>query len=416
MVNKKVSASFKLIRRSFIKKTVYGFCSLPILSAFLSSKSSKGQGFVKKPSWEEEKKDLIIHSDRPLNLETPMHLLDDEITPSNRLFVRNNGNVPPIAYGEGIENWRLTIDGEVEHPLSLSLHDLKTKFKAYTFQLVIECGGNGRKGFYPPTEGTKWTYGAVGCPLFTGILVKDILKLAGLKSSGIFLAYYGMDTHLSGDATKPTISRGCSIKKALDPMTIIAYEMNGKPLPPLHGFPARLICPGYPASASGKWLQRLWIRNQIHDGPKMESPVYMMPNYALAPGTEGDLKDFSIIEKMPVRSTITFPASDVRLSLSQAKAGFCARGFAWAAAAPVKDVSVSIDYGKSWYKASLRAPKNPYAWQRWEICLPIDRPGYYQMWARALDQEGDIQPMIAGNWNPKGYLNNAMPRIAFHVV
>jgi DMSO/TMAO reductase YedYZ molybdopterin-dependent catalytic subunit len=194
---------------------------------------------------------LTVMSDRPLNAETPPHLLDDEITPTNHLFIRNNGIVPEIAKHGDAKGWTLTVDGEVKKTLQLTLEDLRSKYKAYTYQLVLECAGNGRGAFYPTVPGNQWTYGGVGCPLWTGVRLKDVLKDAELKPTAIYTGYYGHDVHLSGDPNKVVISRGTPIEKALDDYTLIAFELNGKPLPAVHGFPARLLCPGYPASTSG---------------------------------------------------------------------------------------------------------------------------------------------------------------------
>lgn len=416
MLHKKELLMFRSDRRGFIKKSSLMSLSLPYALYNLkwnnAAFASDGMVDVKH---QKSQNGLTILNDRPLNAETPMHLLDDEITPSERLFVRNNGQIPQIAFGEGIKRWTLTIDGEVENPLSLSLHDLQKNFEKVTYHLILECGGNGRKGYYPQTSGTQWTYGAVGCPMWGGVRLKDVLTRAGVKSSAVYIGYYGYDIHLSGDQTKPVISRGMPIAKALDEMTLLAYEMNGKPLPAVHGFPLRLVCPGYPGSASGKWLKRLWVRDKIHDGPKMESPSYHMPKYPIAPGQDLAEEDFVIIEQMPVKSLITFPKSKTEMTSKVAK-NFSCRGFAWTSAEKIDKVEVSFDFGRNWIKADLRAARNRYAWQRWEAQFSFPGKGYYEIWAKATDSKNDVQPMVVAGWNPHGYLNNAMPRIAVNVV
>ena len=355
-----------------------------------------------------EKNGLSILNNRPFNAETPPHLLDDNITPNDRHFVRNNGLAPQIDP----TGWTLTVDGEVHTPLVLTLKQLK-QFKQYTYALQIECGGNGRAGFNPPAKGNQWTYGAIGCATYTGVKMRDVLHLAGLKSSAVYTGYYGEDPHLSGDPNKVSISRGTPISKALDEYTLIAWEMNGQPLTALHGFPLRVVTPGWPGSTSIKWLKRIFVRNKEHDGAKMTGYSYRVPRYSVAPGSHIPKKDMRIIESMPVKSLITFPKSPLNL---RNKKSLLVRGHAWAGDRSVKDVHLSINFGASWLKTSLSAPINPYAWQNWNTVINFPQKGYYEIWARATDSAGEMQPMVVPGWNPKGYLNNAMHRIAVNVI
>ena len=354
------------------------------------------------------KNGLSILNNRPLNAETPSHLLDDTITPNDRHFIRNNGLVPQID----ATDWTLTVDGEVHTPLVLTLEQLK-RFKQYTYALQIECGGNGRAGFNPPAKGNQWTYGAIGCATYTGVKMRDVLHSAGLKNSAVYTGYYGEDPHLSGDPNKIPISRGTPISKALDEHTLIAWEMNGQPLPALHGFPLRVVTPGWPGSTSIKWLKRIFVRNKEHDGAKMTGYSYRVPRYKIAPGSHIPKQDMKIIESMPVKSLITFPKSPLNL---KNKKSLLVRGHAWAGDRSVQDVHLSINFGASWLKTSLTAPINPYAWQNWNTVINFPQKGYYEIWARATDSAGEMQPMVVPGWNPKGYLNNAMHRIAVNVI
>jgi DMSO/TMAO reductase YedYZ molybdopterin-dependent catalytic subunit len=354
------------------------------------------------------KNGLSILNNRPLNAETPSHLLDDNITPSDRHFIRNNGLVPQID----ATDWTLTVDGEVHTPLVLTLEQLK-RFKQYTYALQIECGGNGRAGFNPPAKGNQWTYGAIGCATYKGVRMRDVLHSAGLKNSAVYTGYYGEDPHLSGDPNKIPISRGTPISKALDEHTLIAWEMNGQPLPALHGFPLRVVTPGWPGSTSIKWLKRIFVRNKEHDGPKMGGYSYRVPRYTVSPGSHISKNDMKIIESMPVKSLITFPKSPLNL---KNKKSLLVRGHAWAGDRSVKAVDLSINFGASWLETSLAAPINPYAWQNWNTVINFPQKGYYEIWARATDSAGEMQPMVVPGWNPKGYLNNAMHRIAVNVI
>ena len=360
----------------------------------------------------EGKEGITVLSDRPLTAETPVTRLDDDVTPNSRHFIRNNGRLPERARTGNLSDWTLTVDGEVETPLELGLAELKQRFDHRAASLVIECAGNGRAGYNPPASGNQWTLGAVGCANYTGARLKDVLREAGVKSTAVFVAYYGEDPHLSGDTERVPISRGVPIQKALDENTLLAWEMNGVPLPPEHGFPLRLVAPGWPGSTCGKWLRRLWVRDREHDGPKMTGHSYRVPKYPVAPGTEVSEEDMEMIQAMPVKSIITRPATGVELRFGDPLA---IRGHAWCGDGPVQEMHASFDFATTWIRASLAEPRNPFAWQRWEASLEFPTPGYYEVWARATDHRGRQQPMVVPGWNPRGYLNNAMQRISVRV-
>ncbi len=219
--------------------------------------------------------DLVVLNDRPVNAETPAHLLDDLVTPAEVLFVRNNG-IPPEKID--LSTWTLTIEGEsAKQRKTYTLAELKQQFKPYTYQLTLECGGNGRSEFNPPAKGNQWSTGAIGCPKWTGVRLKDVLNDVGVKDDAVYIGYYGRDVHLSGDPTKTVISRGVPMSKAWENESLIAWAMNGEDLPLMNGYPLRLVFGGWPASTSGKWLSKIVIRNQIHDGPKMGGTSYRVP-------------------------------------------------------------------------------------------------------------------------------------------
>ncbi|MDX2248391.1 MAG: sulfite oxidase [Bacteroidia bacterium] len=354
---------------------------------------------------------LTILSDKPWNVETPAHLLDDLVTPADKLFIRNNGNIP-----ENINpaTWTLTIGGEsVKQEKTYTLAELKQKFKSYTYQLTIECGGNGRSEFNPPAGGNQWTTGGVGCPEWTGVRLKDVLNDAGIKPDAVYIGYYGKDVHLSGDPEKVVISRGVPIAKALEDESLIAWAINGKDLPVMNGYPLRLVIGGWPASVSGKWLTRIDIRNKVHDGAKMTGKSYRVPCKPVAPGAEVADEDMCIIESMPVKSLITYPKSGGILPIGKS---LTIRGKSWAGDNLVKKVEVSIDFGATWQETRLSAPRNRLAWQPFEVTLTFPQQGYYEVWARAVDSNGKGQPMVVPGWNPEGYLNNACHRIAIKVA
>lgn len=347
---------------------------------------------------------LTLLNDRPVNAETPPHLLDDAITPTSRHFIRNNGLPPDEA---DAESWTVTIDGLVDNPMELSIADIKSQFEVVTMALTIECGGNGRAFFDPPASGNQWTLGAVACSEWTGVRLKDVLEKAGVKNGVVYTAHVGADTHLSGDPDKLPISRGVPIKKALSENVLIAFEMNGGPLHPMNGAPLRLVVPGWPGSCSQKWLKSITLRDVVHDGPKMTGTSYRVPNRPVAAGEEVAKEDFVIIERMPVKSLITNPATGIDLDSREIEV----RGHAWSGDRTVDKVEVSIDFGATWMDAALDAPASNGAWQNWKASLSLPQAGYYEIWAKATDSEGVAQPHEIA-WNPKGYLNNSMHRVA----
>ena len=362
----------------------------------------------KPTDWKHE--EMIVHNDRPWNIESPVHLLDDAITPTDKMFVRNNGLIPTDL---DEDSWTLTIEGEsVPNPKTYSLNELKTKFTHYTYSLVLECGGNGRGEINPPATGNQWGYGAVNCGSWTGVRLKDVLEDVGIKDDAVYVGYYGTDKHLSGDPKKVVISRGVPMEKAMEDETLIAFQLNGEDIPIVHGYPLRLVVGGWPASASGKWLHRLVVRNQVHDGPKMESPSYRVPKYPVEPGTKVPDEDMMIIESMPVKSIITYPKSGAIVKPGQE---FTVRGHAWAGDLEVSMVEVSTDYGQTWTEVQVEDPTNRLAWQNFTTKISFEEKGYYEIWVKATDENGISQPMVVPGWNPRGYLNNATHRIALKV-
>lgn len=353
---------------------------------------------------------MVVLNDKPINAETPPHLLDDKLTPNDLFFVRNNG-IPPAKVD--LNTWTLSIEGEsARQKKTYTLAELKSKFKQYTYNLTLECGGNGRKEFNPPAKGNQWSTGAVGCAAWTGIRLKDVLNDVGIKNNAVYIGYYGKDTHISG-SDKVVISRGVPIEKAMQDESLIAWAMNGQDIPMLNGYPLRLVFGGYPASCSGKWLHKIVVRDQVHDGPKMTGQSYRVPCKPVAPGTKVADKDMCIIEAMPVKSLITFPKSGATLPLAKQ---LPIRGHAWAGAKSIKKMEYSIDFGMTWQTCNLTKAENRFAWQHFDAKVSFPEDGYYEVWARATDSEGIAQPMLLPGWNPRGYLNNACHRIAVKVT
>lgn len=405
-------------RRGFIKKSV-----LAAMSVALGGKMVFADNFpmgmipvgltnaskaIKLPG---KSSKLTVLNDKPINAETPPHFLDDALTPNDLFFVRNNG-LPPTNIN--IADWTLNIAGEsARQKKTYTLAELKSRFKHYTYDITLECGGNGRKEFNPPAKGNQWSTGAIGCAAWTGVRLKDVLEDVGIKSDAVYIGYYGKDTHISGDPKKVVISRGVPIAKALEEESLIAWAMNGEDIPLLNGYPLRLVFGGFPASCSGKWLSKIVIRNKVHDGPKMTGQSYRVPCKPVAPGAKVEDEAMCIIESMPTKSLITYPKSGATIKLHQQ---LPIRGKAWTSTREVTAVAYSIDFGVTWQECTVEKPKNRYAWQPFHAKISFPEEGYYEVWVRATDVLGNSQPMLLPGWNPKGYLNNACHRIAVKVA
>lgn len=408
-----------ITRRGFIRRsglaamsTVLG-ASIPFASNMPGGMIPAAIAQTDEPFQLPGKEGLIIFNDRPINAETPAHLLDEKVTSNEHFFVRNNG-IPPSFTNVDADSWTVEVGGEsAANSRTFTVKELKETFQHHTLQLQLECGGNGRSEFVPPARGNQWTTGAVGCPEWTGVRLRDVMDYCGYKDDAVYVAYEGADVHLSGDLNKRPISRGVPLWKAIEDESLLVWAMNGQTLPRLHGYPLRMICAGWPASVSGKWLNRIMIRDRLHDGAKMRGQSYRVPCKPVAPGAKVADKDMCVIESMPVKSLITYPKSGTELHIRSPQE---IRGHAWAGDVEVGEMFISIDFGVSWQKARLEKPRNRLAWQHWTTSVTFPELGYYEVWARAIDKNSMSQPIILPGWNPRGYLNNACHRIAVNVT
>ncbi len=352
---------------------------------------------------------LIIQGERPLVAETPETMLDDAVTPTDKFFIRNNGQIPAPFAGDP-KTWRFKIDGEVNTPLDLSVGDLEARFPLVTLALQMECGGNGRASFSPETRGNQWGNGAIGNAAWTGVRLRDVLAAAGPKETARFTGQFGADPHLSGATDRAAISRGMPIGKAMDEDTLICTRLNGAPIPNIHGAPLRLIVPGWPGSLSQKWFNRMVLLPVPHTGQGMGGTSYRMPVRPIVPGASNNGADFADMASMPVRSVLTSIAHGARLPAGTRALDL--RGAAWAGDLTVAAVHASVDFGATWTAMAVTAPANRHAWQRWTGRLALPSDGYFEVWYRATDSQGRMQPHAAPNWNPQGYGANAVSRAA----
>ncbi|MCA1584462.1 MAG: sulfite oxidase [Acidobacteria bacterium] len=352
-------------------------------------------------TWGKEK--LIARSARPPDYETPVSLLDSFITPTEHFYVRSHLPVPTDLDARA---WTLTIDGEVATPLTLKLDELRT-LPAATVTMTLECAGNGRAFFDPPVAGIQWGKGAVGTARWTGVRVADLLKRAGVREAGRFVVMNGGDRPLG---TMPDFVRQMPIAKALDADTIVAYEMNGQPLPPVHGFPLRAIVPGWEGAYAVKWLNGLSVTDRESDNFWVAS-AYRYPVRRVAPGAAVDAKEMAPLTGLVVKSLITAPLDGAKIGSGRVPVA----GFAWAGEHDIAKVEISVDHGVTWRPAQLTGEQARYAWRRFELAVDASRPESYLIMSRATDSRGNVQPE-APHWNPSGYLWNVPDRVRVEIV
>jgi DMSO/TMAO reductase YedYZ molybdopterin-dependent catalytic subunit len=356
---------------------------------------------------------LVSLGDNPLNVETPAAMLDDDTTPASKFYIRTHGINPEMPADP--DAWQIAIDGEVDNPMTITLGELKSRYENVTYRMVLECAGNWRSFFVPAASGNQWTTGGVGCAEWTGVRLRDVLNDARVRPTAVYTAHYAADRHLSGEPNRQALSRGVPIAKAMDEYSLIVWGMNGEPLPSINGGPVRLLYPGFPGSASEKWIQRIQIREVVHDGPGMTGLSYKVPINPVVPGTpaaEIDPATFAIIESMPVKSLITSPANGTTITGNRIDV----RGAAWDGLEEVASVDISIDGGVTWQPVDLQAPKNKYDWRRWTATVEVPAPGYYEIRSRATDSNGRAQSIVPTNWNPSGYGGNSIRPVAVLVT
>ena len=347
---------------------------------------------------------LIVRSRRFFDLEMPLDQLQNWITPVDLFFVRNHVGEP---YSVNVATWKLSIGGEVEHPVELSYGDL-AKFEIATIINTLECAGNGRAFFDPHAAGIQWQRGAVGNARWSGPRLKDILARAGVKPTGKYVVFKGLE---EPPGKVPQFMRSIPIEKALDPDTLLATQMNGEQLPKHHGFPARIMVPGWIGAASMKWVTEITVLDHEFDGFYMK-PGYRIPTRSLAPGEELKPDEATVpVTRLNVKSVIAGPGDG-----STARAGVIpVHGAAWAGEADVVRVDISTDGGHSWVPAELGSDHARYSWRLWQYSWTPKKPGDYVIMSRATDSTGRVQPSQAA-WNPSGYLWNAIDQVKIHVA
>ena len=345
---------------------------------------------------------LIIRSLRPPDFETPVSLLNTFITPNDAFYVRSHLPVPARVDAAA---WALKVGGEVNSPLTLSVDEIR-KLPSNTQTVTLECAGNGRAFFQPAVAGIQWEKGAVSTARFTGARMADILKKAGVKTTGLNVEMHAADRPLG---TMPAFVRQVPMAKAMHPDTLIAYEMNGEPIPLVHGAPLRAIVPGWEGAYSIKWLNALNVLAKDSDSFWVATG-YRYPSRGVAPGAAVDARDMAPLTGLIVKSLITTPANGASPPVGKVMVG----GFAWAGEDDIKAVEISIDSGATWRPARLTGDQTRYAWRRFEFDFDAPRPESVLILSRATDAKGRVQPAVS-QWNPSGYLWNQYDSVRIEI-
>ena len=336
------------------------------------------------------KKKMRVMTEKPLNAETPIEHLHTWTTDNQVFFKRNQGQLMkrPVT----LAAWKLSIEGLVKNSLVLNFTDIRRMPKVELAN-TLECSGNSRSLLQEKASGNPWTIGGVGNAIWGGIWLKDLLARAKPEKNALHVSFEGLDKPLGSAGIK--FVRSIPLEKAFA-STLLAYEMNGQPLPLKHGYPLRALALGWTGANCVKWLHKITVLDQPYEG------FFMDKVYRVFQKGE-DPKSGEVVTGLGVKSIIVEPASDETLA-----AGIVPiRGAAYAGEAGIETVEVSADDGRTWKPARLIGPQEAYAWRHWEYLWDVRKAGKYTIMARATDTRGHQQPENA-SWNVLGYGNNGI--------
>ncbi|HVF99444.1 MAG TPA: sulfite oxidase [Chloroflexia bacterium] len=342
-------------------------------------------------------KPLVIVKAEPLNAETPLFALREYFTPNENFYVRSNFSMPAVTD----DAWRLRVSGAVARHVEFTLADLLS-MPSRELPVTLECAGNGRTGFSPLPQGEPWGVGAVATALWRGVPLASILERAELSASAVEILFEGGDRGVpSAGLGEVPFARSLPLEKALHPDTLLAYEMNGAPLPRAHGGPVRLLVPGWYGMASVKWLAGITALEQPFTG------FYQRERYVLDyPGSSETLP----VSEMAARALITGPEQGAVVP----PGSHVVAGVAWSGRGTVVSVEVSLEGGGPWRQARMLDQATPYTWRRWQFDWQPAKQGRHVLRARAVDEQGNVQPDLAP-WNRLGYCNNSVQGVIVEV-
>ncbi|HEY8038014.1 MAG TPA: molybdopterin-dependent oxidoreductase [Methylobacter sp.] len=398
-------------RRHFIKKSASSLAALGGLVLLQRSGLAAATGTKESRIMDTlpGKEALIKQTFRPPNYETPINYFDAHFTPNNHFFVRyHNAVIPEVKISE----WRLHIGGDaVRAPLELTLEQLRGDFEQVEIAALCLCSGNRRVAFEPPVPGLQWGSGAMGNALWRGVRLKDVLAGAGIDKSALEVSLAGADSGVL--QTTPNFVKSLPLAKALDENTLIAFEMNGEPLPHWNGFPARLIIPGWTATYWIKHLTAVNVISKSFDGFWMKT-AYRIPKDRFPSGqfSSQETETNMPITEILVNSLITNLEDGQTLPNTKP---IEIKGVAWDSGDGIARVEVSTDGGSNWHQATLKQDYGRFSWRQWHSVFEPKRPGTYRIMARATSHSGASQPLEPIP-NPSGYHHNAVQKITIQLA
>lgn len=348
--------------------------------------------------------DYVLHNHKPIDLETLPHRLKPFVTPTQAFYIRSHHPHEPVVE---LDSWRLKIDGLVNQAAELRWADVEGMTPC-SLTAVLQCSGNGRAFFRPRVPGSAWKEGALGNAQWTGIPLRDVVQKLGVDPRARFLVMNGSDQPLPKTAT-PKFQQVLPLDKALDPDTLLAFQMNGKPLSHLHGFPLRVIAPGWQGQKWVKWLSHLEFTE--HDpNTYWYAKAYRVPATPQPPGRELPPEQMVPIEEIPVKSLLLGPVHGARLPLGRP---VMLEGKAWTGGKK-RVARVEVDTGSGWETADL-GEVQPYTWVEFRHSWTPRARGKVELRCRATDDSGATQPEKPG-WNPSGYNWNGIDHKGVTVV
>lgn len=339
-------------------------------------------------------------NDRPPCLETPWDQFATEITPNNAFYVRWHLQMIPTLDEKTFDAkaYKLKVTGHIDKPRELSLDELR-KMPSTSVVAVNQCSGNSRGLFEPKIPGAQWTNGAMGNAKWTGVKLADVLKLAGVKADAVDVTFAGLDR--PGPETVPNYVKGLPLAEALKDQTLLAYDMNDAPLPPLNGFPLRLIVPGWFATYWVKALSEISVVTKKYEGYWMK-PAYRIPAPGQADKPGNLAKDTVPINKMMVRSFFVKPGRDSEVKVNSPVP---LEGIAFDGGSGIKTVELSEDGGVTWKPAELGKDLGVYSFRRWKLSWTPTKVGDHRLLVRATNNAGETQ-VEQPTWSRSGYLRN----------
>jgi DMSO/TMAO reductase YedYZ molybdopterin-dependent catalytic subunit len=352
-----------------------------------------------------QKGELLLQRTRPPLLETPFEVFDQGVfTPNDRFYVR--WHLPNIPGTVDPATFRLNIHGHVQKPISLTLDQLVREFKPFEIAAVNQCSGNSRGFFSPRVPGGQWANGSMGNALWKGVRLKDVLDRAGVKAGALQARFNGLDTGLIPKT--PDFMKSLALDHARDGEVMIAYAMNGEPLPLVNGFPLRLVVPGWYATYWVKMLDDIEVLDKPDDN-FWTTKAYLIPDTPFANITPGqkDVKTVPINRMVP-RSFFTNVRDGAVLKVGQTTT---VRGIAFGGDAGLAKVMFSADSGGRWQEARLGPDHGKYSFRQWDVPLRLASPGAHKLMIKAVNTAGIAQPDHA-NWNPSGFMRNVIESVS----